>query len=249
MGSKEKIKIPLKKGKMKTSELAQWFDITTGSYNNKRAEKLEELKMYAEFEEVYGGVIINKIYGDLYYNKEVSRSKQFIREIFDEEWSETGLDTCRNVSDKIFDKYGNELAIVEGTIYNYTIAARNTLYGRPYIEEGIKGNCAYLWCKKEEDSAGNVVLIPFTEEEQKVKEKLMKQYFSTDVEKELWIAEMVERKEIEKSEAYDLLVNMKNLNSQGFMGFKRALEAELGCSIVKGTRIEKKLLLEEGAWE
>ena len=45
----------------------------------------------------------------------------------------------------------------------------------------------------------------------------MKKHFSTDVEKEIFIAQMVEAGEITKAQAYDALCEMKNLNKKSFI--------------------------------
>lgn len=63
----------------------------------------------------------------------------------------------------------------------------------------------------------------------------MKKHFSTDVEKEIFIAEMVEAGEITKEEAYDTLCEMKNLNKAGYTGFLKALKEALGCDVSKAT--------------
>ena len=115
----------LRLGKMKTKELAEWFGISYGSFRVMKNEKLGELSDYADFEEIYGGVLIKKIRGEKTYIKEGRKSKEIVLKAFDEEWNKNGLDTCTNVAIKIYDKHKNELAIAENTTYNYTIEARN----------------------------------------------------------------------------------------------------------------------------
>ena len=74
----------------------------------------------------------------------------------------------------------------------------------------------------------------------------MKKYFSTDVEKEILVAEMVESGEINKEQAYDLLCEMKNLNRAGFNAFKTELELAIGYPVIKATmKREKQELLGE----
>lgn len=53
--------------KVSSSELADWFDIAYGTYRNQRKKKLEELKDFCDYDEVYGGVIIKEVYFDEYY--------------------------------------------------------------------------------------------------------------------------------------------------------------------------------------
>ena len=48
-------------------------------------EKLGELSDYADFEEIYGGVLIKKIRGEKIYIKEGRKSKEIVLKAFDEE--------------------------------------------------------------------------------------------------------------------------------------------------------------------
>ncbi|MDO4975445.1 MAG: hypothetical protein Q4E61_03945 [Alphaproteobacteria bacterium] len=48
-------------------------------------EKLGELSDYADFEEIYGGVLIKKIRGGGTYIKEGRKSKEIVLKAFDEE--------------------------------------------------------------------------------------------------------------------------------------------------------------------
>ena len=98
----------------------------------------------------------------------------------------------------------------------------------------------YLWCRKEFDKDNNIIVYTeFTDEEQKIKKNLMKKYFSTDVEKEIIVSQMVNNGEITKEEAYDVLCEMKNLTGAGFMAFKSELEEKLGCKVVRATLLDK----------
>lgn len=230
----------LKLGKMTSKELAAWFGISYGSYRVCKKEKLGELSDYAEFDEIYGGVLIKKIRGEGSYIKEGRKSKEIVLKAFDEEWSETGLDTCSSVAIKIYDKHRNELTIAPTTTYNYTVEARNELYGKPFGADGKLGNCRYIWVKATDQRDGTKLLELFNEEEEKIKRDLMNKYFSTDAEKEVMVAEMVNRGELTKEEAYDTLVEMKHLNNAGFMAFKAELEEKIGYPVLKGTYIEKK---------
>ena len=234
--------IKLKIGMMKTTELADWFQMSYSTFRKKKKEKLEELKDYAEYDEVYGGVKIKKILNEEYHKKE--NPKEIIYNAFDKEWNKDGLDSCTNVTLRIYRKYEDQLSVAESTVYKYTIAARNEFYGKPFQGGGKLGNCRYIWAKvvgTEPD--GTKVLELFTEEEEKIKKTLMKKYFSTDAEKEIMIAEMVERGELTKEEAYDTLVRLKHLTSEGFMAFKDKLEKNIGSKIIKGTIIEKNINL------
>lgn len=213
-----------------------------GSFRVKKQEKLEELRLYCDFKEVYGGVFINNIfdYNNVIYKKATRKNYEIVKSSFDEEWDKSGIDTCRNVAIKIYNKHKDELTVVRDTAYNYVLQARNELYGKPFEMVGSLGDCIYLWCRKEYDKDTNtIVYTEFTEEEQELKKKLMKKYFSTDIEKEVIVAEMVNNGEITKEKAYDVLCEMKNLNAAGFMAFKADLESQLGCTVAKATLLRK----------
>lgn len=232
----------LQLGKISTKDLASWFGIGYQSFRNSKEQKLEELRLYCDFDEVYGGVFVKEIYdySNITYTKEGKKNYDIVKSSFDEEWSASGIDTCSNVAIKIYDKHKNELTIGDNTTYNYVIKARNELYGRPFMNLGELGSCVYIWCRKEYDEENNVVVYTeFTDEEQKIKKELMQKYFSTDVEKEIMVAEMVDHKEITEAEAYRVLRDMKNLNGGGFMAFKAELELKLGCTVAKGTLLDR----------
>ena len=51
---------------------------------------------------------------------------------------------------------------------------------------------------------------------------------------------MVEAGEIKKEEAWEVLEELVGLNTVGFFGFLQELSAVLGCTVVKGTLINKE---------
>lgn len=53
--------------KVSSSELADWFGIAYSTYRSQKKKRLEELKGFCDYDEVYGGVIIKKVYFDEYY--------------------------------------------------------------------------------------------------------------------------------------------------------------------------------------
>lgn len=233
----------LKLGKMTTKELAQWFQLSYGSFRTLKAKKLEELKNYAYFEEVYGGVNITAIINDT-YNKKDSAIRKIYQQGFEE--LRQPIDTVSNINEKIYDKYNEQLPTLSSAAsgYHYAIEVRNANYGIPFKEIGSRGCCYYIWCKVEQ-RGDELYFIQFTEEEDKIKQELLKKYFGTNEEKDILIAEMVENGEISKAEAYDIMMEYRNLNKQGFMGFLKALEKEIGATVVKATKFEERLFFNE----
>ena len=234
----------LKIGKMKAKELAEWFGISYGTFRNKKDEKLNELKCYCEFEEVYGGVNIKNI-KIAKYEKKMSK----IREIYAKGFEElrNDIDTVSNINDKIYYKYQDELPTLSSpdSGYHYAIEVRNANYGVPFKDVGKLGKCYYLWCKVSED---RTLYMPFTEEENKIKKELMTKYFGTDEEKDILIAQMVDAGEISEAEAYRMMREYRNLNKAGFVAFKNALQDAIGTEIVRATKFEKELYFEEPMW-
>ena len=101
-----------------------------------------------------------------------------------------------------------------------------------------------MWCKMEERE-GEQFFIQFTEEEEQVKKELLKKHFGTNEEKDLLIAEMVTNGEISKEDAYDIMMEYRNLNGKGFMSFLRELEKQIGSKVVKATKFEEALYFDE----
>ena len=230
-------------GKMTNKELAEWFGIKPNSMTRLKKQKLQELENYACFEEVYGGVEITAIIKSV-YNKKDNQIRQIYQQGFEE--LKQPIDTVSHINNQIFDKYCDQLTTLSSpeSGYRYAIEVRNAHYGIPFKGNGTKGHCYYLWCKVEEKN-GEQFYIQFNEEEEKIKQELLKKYFGTNVEKDLLIAEMVSMGEISKEDAYDIMMEYRNLSAKGFMGFLKALEAEIGSKVVKATKFEEVLYFDE----
>ena len=230
-------------GKMTNKELAEWFGIKSDSMTRHKKKKLEELQNYAIFEEVRGGVNITAIIKDT-YNKKDNQIRQVYQQGFEE--LREPIDTVTNINEKIFDKYHEQLPTLSSAAsgYHYAIEVRNANYGVPFKDVGSLGRCYYLWCKVEEKE-GTPYFIQFSEEEENIKKNLLKQYFGTDEEKDILIAQMVDAGEISEAEAYRLTRQYRGLNNAGFMGFLRELERQVGSKVVKATKFERELYFDE----
>lgn len=233
----------LKLGKMTTKELAEWFGMSYGAFRNAKKKKMEELENFCCYEEVYGGIEVTAIINPTY-----TKNSQKIREIYQQGFEELRqpIDTVSHINNQIFDKYCDQLTTLSSpeSGYRYAIEVRNAHYGIPFKGNGTKGHCYYLWCKVEEKN-GEQFYVQFNEEEEKIKQELLKKYFGTNVEKDLLIAEMVTMGEISKEDAYDIMMEYRNLSAKGFMGFLKALEAEIGSKVVKATKFEEVLYFDE----
>lgn len=72
----------LKKGKMASKDLAAWFSISYSTYRKNKKEKLEELKSFCDYDEVYGGILVKEVYSPTYV-KEMDKidDETFLREV------------------------------------------------------------------------------------------------------------------------------------------------------------------------
>ena len=232
----------LRLGIMKTQELAEWMGISYSTFKKKKKEKLQELTNFCNFEEVYGGVNIIQIY-EYKYNKLGSFSKQTIVKNLPQVWSQDGLDTCKRVGEEI--RLKNNLPIASGTASKYAGVGRTKWFGKPYNDiEGSLGRCNYILCKTEGEGA-NTRYIRFTQEEEKIKEDLMKKYFGSVAEKTIIVKAMIEMGEIKKEQAWDVLEEMANLNRESYFSFLMELSRLLKCKVTKATNVERFYLEEE----
>ena len=233
----------LRLGRMSNKELAEWFGIKPNTFTQFKKKKLEELQNYACFETVYGGVNIIAIIKEV-YNKKDNK----IREIYEQGFEELKqpIDTVSHINNQIYEKYYDKLPTLSSAAsgYRYAIEVRNANYGVPFKGNGSKGCCYYLWCKMEERD-GKQFYIQFTEEEDRIKQDLLKKHFGTNEEKDLLIAEMVSNGEISKEDAYDIMMEYRNLNGKGFMSFLKELEKQIGAKVVKATKFEETLYFDE----
>lgn len=221
-----------------SKELAEWFGISPASFYKYREKKLEELKAFADFKQVGNKqkkIQITYIYEPV-YSKQGSANFKRIKDQVDEVWDASGLDTCKRVSEKIMEKNNYALAIKDSTVYNYTLKSRNILYGKPFDGiGGTLGSCRYSWVK--EDKNGD--LRELTQEEQDIKDKLIKKYYGDATEKQILVQGMIEAGEITKEEAWDVLTKMTKMNKASFYTFLKELQKTLGCKIIKGTIVDR----------
>lgn len=221
----------LKPGIMTIKQLAEWFGKGYSTVRANKEEYYEKLKTYCNFEILPTGKINIIDVNQPTFKKE--GNKQIIKDNFVKEWNDNGLDTARNVSEKIFDNYEDELGITKNTTYAYTLQARNELYNKPFCGRGEKGCCEYVWCV----DLGEGQFRELTPEEQEVKKELLKKYFGNTTEKQLMVEAMVKAGEITEAEAFSVLKEMTGMNQAGFFGFLKELSATLHCRVIKATKL------------
>ena len=240
----------LRLGFMSYPEIAEWFGMKRGSFNNKKKEKMQILKEYADYIIVNNkGIEIKQIYIPVYTKKSNSKAYEIVKQDFDNIWGKDSIDpnfdTCRIVANKISDNH-KELEVKNDTIYKYVINVRTQKYGHPCVEDrGVQGSCYSTWGIKEINDDGAAYARPLTAEQIKVKNQLLRKYFGANehqvqnIEKELLVHSLVDSGEISKDKAYDILVKVRKFNKENYTLFLRELRSELGADIVRGTVLEK----------
>lgn len=221
-------------GKWTNKQLAEWFGVSESTIKHNKSKRLKMLEEYADFYIDKGSVIITKVINPIFNAK---RPIDFIESKIDETWSPTGLDSCSRVNQAICYKYSNEIPLAESTAYNYTRECRNSLYGKPFQGPGKLGHCEYQWCKK----VGNgidAVYVPFTKEEEKIKQELLTKYFGSATEKQVLVKGMILKGEITEEEAWGLLEELTNMDDN-FMQFLFEFGDRIGATVVRGTMVER----------
>lgn len=225
----------LKLGKISTQDLASWFGISYGSLRNNRKKKLEELKEYCLFEECYGGIIVKDIYIKEYVNKKQSNYK-IVKSHTDECWDKSGLDTKKDVTEKLYSKYKDELTIKKTTTYDYVRKASNELYGpaNNYEQSGEIGNCWYRICVINEKGERRLL----TKEEQERREKIREKYCSKENKKHIEdIKDSLEKKyrsgKITRETKLEMFDDLDSWRWTSMMEFEKTLAP--GESLTYGT--------------
>lgn len=139
----------LRLGKMSSKEMAQWFGIRYTTYKNDIDRYLDKLDVFADFEKVYGGVIIKEIYISV-YDKNVNSLQtdlMFIKEI--QECNE-GLSTISGMARK----YEKQLDNAQSSIRRQLTKSRDRLFGKTNglkSTQGVIGMREYVWAIKVSD--------------------------------------------------------------------------------------------------
>ena len=157
-------------------------------------------------------------------------TKKLIKEKTIEQWNSTGLDTCKLVAEKIKKNYKTKLTISDTTLYSYTCNSKRELWGKAF-GYGEIGYCVYELCKEVNNEC-----IPFTTEEIKIKNDLLKKYFGSADEKIVFVKNMLENEEITEEESWQTLNEMMNID-KNYMEFKSELELKIGYPVVRATRV------------
>lgn len=137
----------LRLGFMKSEQLAQWFGVSYSNYRKNVQKKLELLGLHCEYEKVWGGVRIKKIYEENFNSNLTPYIKIYLDEIMS---TDEGLSTFAGMTRKR--KMENKEALKEikqSTEYSRIRMAGNKAFGQ--IRKGDKqakgpfGTKKYVW--------------------------------------------------------------------------------------------------------
>lgn len=236
----KKIMLELQKGFITTEDLAEWSGLSVSNLMKHKKQWCEKnLSKYAEYELKRGGVVIIKIIEPIFQGsgfKEVCSK-------YEDYYGHDGIkaDTARNCWSKLSPNMNNKLTSSTGI--GYVSKARVQDYGtarKSKQRNGTKGFCHFVFGK-----IVNGEYYPFTDEEEKLKKELWRQYFH-DINEEVIEGQQAlnwawKHKEIT---AEEYAVQMAELLDKevNWIDFQIALEDKLEA------KVDFRVALERCAW-
>lgn len=240
--------------KVSSSELADWFDIAYGTYRNQRKKKLEELKDFCDYDEVYGGVIIKEVYFDEYYKYQDDENrvlKVINDKYFNVDGQGTAYDELNSISgiaqvlQKQYPKdYGNKTF---GTIERRVSRVMKKCFGvitkeNPLAQGGI-GVREYVWAVKLE---GDNNYRYKTREEDELFKEIIKAAYAENAKERIEEEELLKdamRERISLGEEVSF-ADYENARRRGkyYVDFKSEVldvfREKISCLLVRVTRYE-----------
>ena len=155
-------------------------------------------------------------------------------EYFDKEWKPGKPDTCKHVAQEIVrdcERDGEPLNLASRTVYNNIVRIRTEEYGHPFKERGQLGRCIYVLCKQIDED-----YELFTDDQRRLKDRLLKLYFGDVTEKALMTKLMVEDGEIEKDQAWQYFEDISSIGRKDkYVCFLNDLEEKIGEKVARAT--------------
>lgn len=207
-------------------EIASFFNIRLDAFIRNKDFYLEKLKEFAIFEENHSKIIIKQVIAAFNLGT-LEERKQFKKFMFQEIKNNNvnELLLAKNLKKKyeFFKEYSLKEILYKIRYY------LTEYYGNSF--EGLKGKKIFQFLKID----NNKELKELNEIENERKDKVIKQWFGNITENVLLIEDMLNNKEIEKEECWDLLEKICSLNS--FEEFKKALNIETAANLINGYKI------------
>lgn len=116
----------LRCGKMSTKEIAQWMDVNYSTFRNNKKQKLDDLRRFCDFEQVYGGVNILQIYNPIYQKALSNDEKVFLEEIQN---TGNGLSSVAGMSRKLIRYNNNYRTLTENNVEKRMGKVNKNLFG------------------------------------------------------------------------------------------------------------------------
>ena len=227
-----------------SKELAEWFGISPKTFSNKRKKYLNNLKYFADFEDLGGqkGILIKQVLNPI-YSKKGSRAYQIIKDNFHKAWHSSGYDTAARVGSQIW-KENEELQqlISEATAKQYVLKARTEFYGKVYDRDsyGELGICKPVYIAR--NSWDEAILL--TDEQIATINKIRREIY--DDEQAPMLDEALIHHEITEEEYERILkdYNSKEKRAERYYNFINRVADELDIMPDKVTLIIKQLRFE-----
>ena len=227
-----------------SKELAEWFGISPKTFSNKRKKYLNNLKYFADFEDLGGqkGILIKQVLNPI-YSKKGSRAYQIIKDNFHKAWHSSGYDTAARVGSQIW-KENEELQqlISEATAKQYVLKARTEFYGKVYDRDsyGELGICKPVYIAR--NSWDEAILL--TDEQIATINKIRREIY--DDEQAPMLDEALIHLEISEEEYEKILkdYNSKEKRAERYYNFINRVADELDIMPDKVTLIIKQLRFE-----
>ena len=145
--------------KVSSSELADWFGIAYSTYRSQKKKRLEELKGFCDYDEVYGGIIIKEVYFDEYYKYQDDENrvlKVINDKYFNTDGQGTAYDELNSISGiaKVLQKqyqkdYGNKaFRVIERRVSRVMKKCFGVITKENPLAQGGIGVREYVWAVK-----------------------------------------------------------------------------------------------------
>ena len=235
----------LKLGIMKNAELAQWFNITLGTYENARKAYLKKLEPFAQFTVVRGGVVIERIIIDTYVKNMDDDVKLYLQEVRN---AEDNISSLSGMSEKLCatDEFANvPVATMRGRLRR----AGEKAFGITAEEDsrGIYGSREYVWAIKLYDAPNHYRYM--TLEEESIFDALLSSFYAKAPERIKRAALLEEAFKSDNEMTKEQYFKEKErLNLDIFYDVINLFKQETGLQVVHATAHEIDQAYLEGAW-
>lgn len=240
--------------KVSSLELADWFGIAYGTYRRQKKKRLEELKDFCDYDEVYGGVIIKEVYFDEYYKYQDDENrvlKVINDKYFNTDGQGTAYDELNSISGiaKVLQKqypkdYGNKtFGTIERRVSRVTKKCFGVITKENPLAQGGIGVREYVWAVKLE---GDNNYRYKTREEDELFKEIIKAAYAENAKERIEEEELLKdamRERISLGEEVSF-ADYENARRRGkyYVDFKSEVldvfREKTSCLLVRATRYE-----------